>query len=125
MSAASSSTVLRVRPGRLKGADAPSGPQSRPASGLRSRPARLERLFEVVPEIVDVLAADADAQEVLGDDLALGGVAGASLERALDSTEAGGVREDPHRVDERVGTLRSAARTEGEHEAWTAERGPS
>jgi hypothetical protein len=35
---------------------------------VRAGPACLERVFEVLPEIFDVLAAHADAQEVVGDD---------------------------------------------------------
>src|SRR5687767_15241674 len=55
-----------------------------------------ERLLEVLPEVLGVLASDADAQEIFGY-AAFGGVACAAFERGLDGAEAGRVREDVHR----------------------------
>ena len=69
-----------------------------------------ESLLKVCPQVFDVFAADADAEQIVGHDAALGGVAGAALERRLDASEAGGVREDGDGVDERVGACGAAAR---------------
>jgi hypothetical protein len=68
----------------------------RPIGGAR------EGLLKVGPEISDVFAADADAQKVIGHDAALGGIAGAALERRLDASEAGGVGEDRDGIHERA-----------------------
>ena len=83
-------------------------PQTGPGPPRRARRLALredagrarQRLLQVGPQVLDVLAPDADAQEVLGHDAALGGVAGAALQRRLDAAEAGGVREHPDRVHE-------------------------
>ena len=58
-------------------------PRPGPDPLIGGQPHRTLRLFDVAPEIFDVLDTDADAQEILGDDGALGGVAGAAFERAL------------------------------------------
>src|SRR3954454_19227874 len=78
-------------------------------------------LLEVGPEVLDVLAADADAQQVLGDDASFGRVAGAALERGLDAAEAGGVGADGDGLYEGIGAGGAAADAEGEHEAVAAE----
>jgi hypothetical protein len=81
-----------------------------------------EGLLEVLPEVLGVLASDADAQEVFGY-AAFGGVACAAFECGFDAAEAGRVREDLHRVDECVCAGGAAAHAEGEHEAGTGQRG--
>src|SRR3954451_11692146 len=81
-----------------------------------------ESMLEVGPEVFDVFAASADAQQVVGDDALLGGVAATALERRLDASEACGVGEDGDGVDERVGACGAAAHAEGEHEPGTVER---
>src|SRR4051794_26507272 len=80
-----------------------------------------ECLLEVGPEVLDVLAADADAQQVVGNDGAFGRVAGAPLERRLDAPEAGGMGAEGEGLDERIGAGGAPANAEGEHEAVTAE----
>src|SRR4051794_3544782 len=71
-----------------------------------------ERLLQVCPQVFDVFAADADTQQIIGDDAALGGIARAALERRLDASQAGGVREHPDGVDECVGASGTAAHAE-------------
>ena len=85
--------------------------------------AGLEGLLEVLPEVLGVLASDADAQEVVGYAV-FGRIACAALECGLDAAEAARVREDLHRVDECVCAGGAAAHAEGEHETGTGQRGP-
>src|SRR5215208_1373897 len=78
-------------------------------------------LLEGGPEVLDVLAADADAQQVVWDHATFGGVAGAALERGLDAAEAGRVGADGDGLYEGIGAGGAPADAEGEHEAVAAE----
>src|SRR5215210_6829638 len=91
-------------------------PPSPVVSGAR------ERLLQVCPQVFDVFAADANAQQIVGDDAALGGIAGATLQRRLDAAETSGVREDRDGIHQRVGAGGATAHAEGEHEPGTGER---
>ena len=63
---------------------------------------RAEGGVEVVPEVVDVLDADAHAQQA-GIDVGVAGVLLAALDRRLDPAEAGGGHEQAHGVAHGVG----------------------
>ena len=60
-----------------------------------------ERGVQVVPEVVNVFAADTQAQESHGH-VFLSGELAASLDGAFDAAEAGGVDDDVHGVAEAV-----------------------
>ena len=62
----------------------------------------LECGVEVVPEVVDVFAADAEAQES-GRDVFLSGELAAPFDGAFDAAQAGGVDDDVQGVAEPVG----------------------
>jgi hypothetical protein len=62
----------------------------------------LERGVQVVPEVVDVFAADAQAQEP-GGHVFLSGELAAPLDGAFDAAQAGGVDDDVQGVAEAVG----------------------
>jgi len=61
----------------------------------------LESRVQVVPEVVDVFAADAQAQEP-GGHVALSGELAAPLDGAFDAAQAGGADDDLHGVAEAV-----------------------
>src|SRR6185437_8651257 len=75
----------------------------------------LECRAQVVPEVVDVFAADAEAQEP-GGDVALSGELAAPLDGALDAAQAGGVDDDAQVIAEPVGGG-SVGDLEGQHGA--------
>src|SRR5207302_8781765 len=79
------------------GAWQPSG--SRPVVLCRVAQSRCwsERGVEVVPEVVDVFAADAQAQQP-GRHVFLAGEPAAPLDGAFDAAQAGGVDDDLHGV---------------------------
>src|SRR5262245_26758430 len=65
-----------------------------------------QSLVQVVPDVVNVLEADAEAdQRVGGIDRALRGVAGAALHRRLDRAEARDVDDEPGRLADRLGVV--------------------
>jgi hypothetical protein len=63
----------------------------------------LERRVQIIPEVVDMFAADAQAQEP-GGYVFLSGELAAPLDGAFDAAQAGGVDDDVHGVAEAVGS---------------------
>src|SRR5580692_4519481 len=74
-----------------------------------------ERAVQVVPEVVDVFAADAEAQQP-GGDVFLAGELAAPLDGAFDAAQAGGVDDDVQGVAEPVGGA-GVGDLEGQHGA--------
>src|SRR5215469_15709886 len=89
-------------------------PVARSMASIRSR-CLFDRRVQVVPEVVDVFAADAQAQEP-GGHVALSGELAASFDGAFHAPQAGGVNDDVHGVAEAVG-CGGVGDLEGEHGA--------
>ena len=96
--------ISRTHPDRFLAADS--------MPGLWSR-CLLERGVQVVPKIVDVFAADAQAQEP-GGHVTLSWELPAPLDGAFDAAQAGGGHDDLHGVAEAVG-CGSVGDLEGQH----------
>src|SRR6478735_9402947 len=91
-SAAGSMPVLR-----------PMGPKRYTGWRLRSADAAVQCRAQVLPEVLDVLDADGEPDESLGDGGGLGLPAAAALEAGLDTAERGGVDPEPRLAAEEVG----------------------
>src|SRR6478609_9649200 len=80
---------------------------------LRSADAAVQCRAEVVPEVLDVLDADGEPDQPVGDGGGLGLPAAAALEARLDAAERGGVDPEARLAAEEVGGHLAL----GEHDA--------
>src|SRR5919197_2770601 len=77
-------------------------------------PTRDEGIVEVGPEVLDVLAADAEPEQG-GWQVLLAGDGGAAFDGRFDRAETGGVPDDPQGLADGVRAGRVAANVEGDH----------
>jgi beta-glucosidase len=89
-------------------------------ASARGRGSGAQGPVQVAPEVLDVLDADREAQQVLGDRHGLGGEPAAALDAGLHAAEAGRRHPQAQPLHDRVGTRGAAGRAQADDRAVPA-----